>query len=175
MVMNFYLERTRSALDRAIAGITTEELSREQAGKWCVAEILEHLSLTYDGTARVMQRCLDSGRTLASRTSARDLFARTLVVSLGYMPHGRKSPEMVKPRGASPQTVIAVLQQNLTRMDEAILGCVRRYGAKVRLANHPVLGPLNATEWSKFHWVHTRHHLKQIARIRAQRAIQSSS
>ena len=82
MVMNFYLERTRSALDRAIAGITTEELSREQAGKWCVAEILEHLSLTYDGTARVMQRCLDSGGTLASRTSARDLFARMHVTVL---------------------------------------------------------------------------------------------
>ncbi|MGZ4836286.1 MAG: DUF1569 domain-containing protein [Terriglobales bacterium] len=28
--------------------------------------------------------------------------------------------------------------------------------------DHPFLGPLTADEWRKFHWVHGRHHTRQI-------------
>jgi hypothetical protein len=174
--MNFYLDRTRRAIERVIDGITNEELVRHPVGKWCIAEILEHLSLTYAGTANAMQRFLQADQRPASRrASVRELVARTLVVNLGYMPQGRKSPEMVQPKGAPPDSVIATLWENFARMDQAIVQCVRRHGAKVKLANHPVLGALNATEWSKFHWVHARHHLKQIERLRAQPPAQSSS
>jgi hypothetical protein len=31
-----------------------------------------------------------------------------------------------------------------------------------------VLGPLSMQQWRKFHLIHGRHHLKQIARIRAE-------
>ncbi len=174
--MNFYLERAHSALDHTLTGLAGAELTRRsQPGKWCVAEILEHLALTYSGTAKAMQRCLESGRPIARKDSMREFMARTLVVNLGYMPSGRSSPEMVRPRGTPPDTAVPMLQAEFARMEDMILQCVRRFGAKVKLANHPILGPLNATEWSKFHWVHTRHHMKQIARIRGQRELQSSS
>jgi len=44
--------------------------------------------------------------------------------------------------------------------------CERRFGKRSKLANHFILGPLTAQEWRRFHWVHTRHHMKQIARLK---------
>jgi hypothetical protein len=34
------------------------------------------------------------------------------------------------------------------------------------LLDHPILGPLNATQWRKLHLVHGRHHLKQLLHLR---------
>jgi hypothetical protein len=55
----------------------------------------------------------------------------------------------------------------ITAMDEAIAHCEQRHGKRTRLLDHPVLGPLTARQWRKFHWVHGKHHVKQIQRLRA--------
>jgi hypothetical protein len=47
-------------------------------------------------------------------------------------------------------------------MDEIIRRAEQRYGRRTRLVDHPVLGPLTARQWRKFHWVHGRHHVAQI-------------
>jgi hypothetical protein len=28
--------------------------------------------------------------------------------------------------------------------------------------DHPFIGPLTADQWRKFHWVHGRHHIRQM-------------
>jgi DinB family protein len=164
--MNFYLDRARGELDEALRGIELQELQRKLDGKWCPAEILEHLSLTFEGTARSMERCLQAQGPRPGSGSWRERVAKFVVVNLSHMPAGQESPAMVRPRGAPAEAVVTAIYANLDRMGEAIRDCVQRFGAKVQLARHPVLGPLNATEWSKFHFVHTRHHMKQVARIR---------
>jgi hypothetical protein len=40
-----------------------------------------------------------------------------------------------------------------------------------KILDHPILGPLNATDWRRVHRTHARHHLKQIQ----QRIRQTSS
>ena len=47
-------------------------------------------------------------------------------------------------------------------MDEAIAQCEQRYGSRAMVLDHPVLGPLTARQWRKFHLAHGRHHVKQI-------------
>ena len=69
--MDFYLERIRERLSAVTKGMTTEDLSRHPEGKWSSAEVLEHLSLTYEGTARGFQKCLDAGAPIARRPSLR--------------------------------------------------------------------------------------------------------
>jgi hypothetical protein len=34
------------------------------------------------------------------------------------------------------------------------------------LLDHPILGPLTAAQWMKFHRVHGMHHVKQMQRLR---------
>ena len=51
-------------------------------------------------------------------------------------------------------------------MDKVLPECERRFGARCKLASHFVLGPLTAEQWRKFHWIHTRNHMKQVARLK---------
>jgi Protein of unknown function (DUF1569) len=49
-------------------------------------------------------------------------------------------------------------------MDTAIAKAEKKYGSQTPLVDHPILGPLRAAQWRKFHWVHGKHHLKQLQR-----------
>ena len=51
----------------------------------------------------------------------------------------------------------------LVAMDATLADAEKRFGANTRLLNHPVLGPLTAQAWRRFHRIHGSHHLKQVA------------
>jgi hypothetical protein len=163
--MDTKLQRLRTAIAQAIHGMTSEDLSRHPEGKWCAAEILDHLNLTYIGTARNLERCLKSGQTIASSDRSSQRWRRLFITSLGLFPRGRKSPDRVRPRGTPPEQVTAEIMQNLARMEEIFCECEARFGSRP-VADHPVLGPLTVKEWRKFHFVHGKHHAKQILRLR---------
>ena len=164
--MHSYLQRVQQAIDEAVRGLSLEQLAWHREGKWSAAAILEHLSLTYSGTAKGLQRGLDA-------PSTRQRVASFVVTGLRFMPPGRKAPAMVVPKGASPETVVADVRRNLIAADDAISRCEARFGTGVKIANHPILGPLTARQWRTFHLVHARHHMKQIARIRQQIAAET--
>ena len=170
--MHSYLQRVQQAIDDAVGGMSNQQLSWHREGKWSAAAILEHLSLSYSGTAKGLQRGLDAGRPSITAPSVRQRMACFVVTGLRYMPPGRKAPAMVVPKGAPPETVLADVRRNLAAADDAISRCEARFGTGVKIANHPILGPLTARQWRTFHLVHARHHMQQIVRIRAQIAAQ---
>jgi len=55
-------------------------------------------------------------------------------------------------------------------MDGIIAECEARFGRHVKLLDHPILGPLTATQWRTLHLVHGRHHLKQLLGLRERAA-----
>jgi hypothetical protein len=60
--MDFYLQRLQNAISSATAGLSVETLARRPGtDKWSIAEILEHLYLTYTGTIKGFEMC-DYGR-----------------------------------------------------------------------------------------------------------------
>ena len=160
--MDFSLERLRQELEDAIAGASPSALAQAPAGKWNAAQILEHLFLTYKNTNRGMAKCLERGAPLATRATLKQRVATLLVVNLGYLPGGRKAPERATPRGMSPEDVQQAIAPELQKMGSGLDDCERRFGARTKIMDHPFLGPLTADEWRKFHWVHGRHHARQI-------------
>ena len=164
--MNSYLERLRESVEEAIRGATAEELMRHPEGKWSAAETLEHLFLTYSGTVKGFQRCLEAEAPLATSSHWRQRLFRAVVVGAGYMPSGREAPKIAHPRGTPVDRVLAEIGPQIAAMDEVIANCEKRYGSKTKLLDHPILGPLTAHQWRKFHWVHGRHHLKQLCNLR---------
>ena len=164
--MDSYLERLRQAIDSATRGISSEELSRHPAGAWSAAEVLEHLYLTYTGTVKGLERCLQKGKPLASPITLKQRAKITVAVELGYLPKGRKAPERTTPKGMSPDKVVAEIGSQIAAMGQLLAQCEARHGARTRVLNHPILGPLTARQWRKFHWVHGRHHVKQIVKLR---------
>jgi len=160
--MDSYLERLRRELEDATGGATAGALAQAPAGKWSAAQILEHLFLTYQNTNRGLAKCLAQGAPLATRATLKHRVATLLVVNLGYLPGGRKSPERVTPRGMPPEEVQQAIAPELEKMDSGLDDCERRFGARTKIMDHLILGPLTAREWRSFHWVHGRHHARQI-------------
>jgi Protein of unknown function (DUF1569) len=163
--MHPQLQELQDAITSATRAMSTEEWTFRREGKWSAAEVLEHLYLSYAGTTRGCERCLREDKTLARTPTLQDWMKTTLVTGLGHFPKGRKSPERVLPKGMPPQDVVSAFTHALAAMDAAITQCETRFG-KRKLMDHPILGPLTAQQWRKFHSVHGHHHLKQIQRLR---------
>ena len=164
--MDAYLKRLRAAIASATDGMTSEDLIRHPQGKWSTAEILEHLYLTYTGTVKGFERCLEAGKPLARAPELRDRMRTFVVTGLGHLPQGRKAPERTQPRGMLADEVAREIGPRISAMEHLIAQCETRYGKRTRLLDHPILGPLTARQWRKFHWVHGRHHMKQIHKLR---------
>ena len=165
--MDSDLRRVRDAIASAIQGMSVEELSRHPEGKWSIAEILEHLHLTYTGTIKGFERLLREGKPLARRASMQERVRAAVVTGFGYMPEGRKAPERTVPRGMPARVVADSIAARIEAMSALIAQAEARFG-RVRILTHPVLGPLTARQWRRFHRVHGMHHVKQIHRLRAQ-------
>jgi hypothetical protein len=163
--MNIVLETLQRELSSAIAGLSAEEMDRHPPGKWCVAEVLEHLYLTYNGTAKGLERVLDAGKSLATRASFKQRIGRLVVTGFSYMPEGRKAPPTATPGRLPREKVLAEIAGKIAEMDAVMSRCESKVGTGMVL-DHPILGPLTAAQWRKFHLVHGRHHLKQIRRLR---------
>lgn len=164
--MDSCLQRLRESVAAAVDGASTEELTRRPEGKWCAGEVLEHLLLTYTGTVKGFQRCLEAQTPLATSSTWRQRLLSALVLGTGYMPNGREAPKNARPRGATLENVLAEIGPQIAVMDEIIGRCEQRYGKNTKVLDHPILGPLTAQQWRKFHWIHGQHHLKQIRRLR---------
>jgi hypothetical protein len=163
-----YLQRLRDAITSATVGMNAEELTRHPDGKWSTAQVLEHLYLSYSGTVKGFQRCLEAGKPLARAPMLKDRMRAFVVTELGHLPKGRQAPERTRPRGMLVDEVTRGITPQIAAMDEIIAQCEARFGKRTLLLDHPVLGPLTARQWRKFHWIHGRHHLKQIKELRRQ-------
>lgn len=165
--MDFYLRRLQDAIRSVTGDMSPEMLGRRpHPEKWSAAEVLEHLYLTYTGTIKGFENCLAAGKPLARAQTWKDRMRTGLVVGLGYMPEGRKSPKNATPRGLACDRVLAEFAEKIVAMDAVISKAEEKFGSKPPLLDHPILGPLRAQQWRKFHWVHGRHHLKQLERLR---------
>jgi Protein of unknown function (DUF1569) len=164
--MDSRLETLRENLESAVQGMSSEELSWHVPGKWSASEVLEHLYLTYTGTIKGFERVITKGKPLATRASVTHRVLTFVVVWLGHLPAGRQTPEVARPRGLPTEQVRNEIGAKLVAMDAVIAQCEARFGRHVKLLDHPILGPLSATQWRTLHVVHGRHHQKQLLRLR---------
>ena len=167
--MDCALEKLQQAVEDVMEELSNEDLSWHPPGKWCAAEVLEHLYLTYTGTVMGMERVLAGGKPIVHPATLRQRCRTLVVVGLGYMPEGRKAPLMSVPRGVPAEKVRAEISARMVAMDGIIARCEASFGGRMKLLDHPILGPLSAPQWRKMHLVHGLHHLKQLRRLRQTR------
>ena len=164
--MDSRLQTLKQELDAAVQGMLDEQFLWHPANKWCAAEVLEHLYLTYTGTIKGLEKVLSSGKPLTTSASIKQRVQTVVVLTFGYLPEGRQAPSVTKPRGLPSQTVRNEIGPKIMAMDTMITQCESRVGKNVALLDHLILGPLNATQWRKFHLLHGRHHVNQLLRLR---------
>jgi hypothetical protein len=167
--MDSDLETLLKALQTAIEGMSEAESRWHPAGKWSAADVLEHLYLTYAGTIRGFERLLGTGKPLATHASIKHRVQALFVFGFNYLPPGRKAPPHTMPKGLAAGSFKTEIQGKIAALDRVIEECEQRFGSR-KLLDHPMLGPLTAKQWRRFHLIHGIHHAKQITRLRRQTA-----
>jgi hypothetical protein len=161
------LQKLRQEIASAADEFSPEQLSIGPPGKWCAGEVLEHLYLTYTGTMKGFERVRAGGKPLvANPVTWAQRWRILVVVGLGYLPFGREAPAVARPRGLPAEKVRSEIAAKIGEMDEVIAHCEEKFGRRSRLLDHPILGPLTASQWRRFHLVHGRHHIKQLRALR---------
>ena len=172
--MDTWLARARQEIDEATAGMTAEDWRRAPEGKWTAAHILEHLSLTFGGTAKMLEKRLAAGPSEAVRSrTLKELVLQMALFLRQEIPEGRTAPEGVRPQGIEGEEALRRIREYLGTMETRINDAEKRWGSSATIAVHPILGPLTAERWRKFHFIHTRHHMRQVRERRQQSALRS--
>lgn len=131
-------------------------------GKWCAAQIVEHLALALEWSSlgfaerRAREPMARRPRTLAERVGY------WAVLGLGWMPPGLEAPKGSRPAERVERAATeARFRQGVARFEELarVLLPTRRLDLFVK---HPRMGDLTLEEWMAFHVIHARHHAKQI-------------
>ncbi len=166
------LEELRNELATALGGLDTRHTQLRPAGigKWSIQQIAGHLLLTYGATGAALAARLTKGAVTKAKPTVAQRVSQFAVCRIGYFPRGRQAPEPVTaPAGAKAlpgETLAEQAAHALAEMDQRLSDCERLFGAGRRAISHMVLGPLSVRQWRRFHLVHGRHHIRQIAAIR---------
>ena len=160
--MNDYLNRCIEIIEKSTDGLADDVVRKRADGRWSVLEIVEHLQLAYSGTAKGLDRRLAAGAPSAKLSSLRNKVRKFVVVRIGYFPPGRQAPKFIMPKGdIDLPTAIERARRDLEWLDRSAIRARERFGS-VEILDHPLLGAFTLDEWLRFHWIHTRHHEKQI-------------
>ncbi len=169
------LARLCACLDRAVEVVNWPEArlhaKDERISAWSPAQHVDHLS-------RILERVLQTVEVLVENEDPRILntghpvFAARVVLLAGWIPRGRGvAPDEFLPE---PRPVRHRLRESLAGVRAQAQGLAGRTDA-VRAAPgripHPLVGALSAPEWTRFAYVHTKHHLAILDEIDRRRAL----
>jgi hypothetical protein len=145
-----------------LAGRADADWYLSPPGKWCPAQIVQHLALGIEYSARTFEARRQHAPMRRRPRSARERIGYWLVLGVGWVPGGRRAPAPTRP-AERPERV--AVERQFREAVERFLALERELlparGADL-FAKHPVLGDLTLSEWGQFHLLHCAHHAKQI-------------
>jgi len=168
--LNEQLGADRITLLSAIAGLGENHYRfREQEGKWCIAEILEHLALAQETTERLFKAILlrhleVKGKPCESDTSVLNLLNRRAIA----IPDVKmQAPDRVRPSGQIPVAEsLSRLEASRARVME-LMPALARYDLYDVIVPHPSLGDFNGYQWLLMLGMHEARHALQIHDLRS--------
>ena len=111
---------------------------------------------------------MEAGRPQSAKRTLTHRIGAIYVLGIGTFPSGIESPTSIVPGAGLGNDPLRRFNDALVAMDASLTDAERRFGRRTRILVHPILGPLTAQQWRRFHQVHGRHHLRQIvARLSA--------
>jgi hypothetical protein len=143
-----------------VRGLSDDDWHAAPAGRWSIAQILQHLAVGLDVVTRKLEERKD--RTdLGRRASPPQHLLRHLVLGVGRIPRGRKASTALPDERPDPQLATAQFRMAIERLAQLAASVPAEQQTAV-FVRHPVFGDLNLPEWVRFFYVHNRHHAHQI-------------
>ncbi len=142
-------------------GVTGDVWHRAPKSKWSLAQIVAHLALSVDLSSSVFERRAEKQDMIRRSTPGQSVL-RHLYLGLGRYPAGRKAPESTQPsEHPDSDLMVAQFRMGVERFTTLLDTWPDKRQLEV-FVQHPLLGDLNLPEWVRFHYVHCRHHARQI-------------
>jgi len=158
-----HLEKVRSEAEKLTRHFEPEDWHSAYEGKWSASQTMEHLLLTFTATTKGMVKMMQLGEPYCREKTWKDAARKFYVLRLGLVPSGLKASKNIAPTEGLPANNLRSFNDALVAMNAILNDVERRFGKPARVLDHPMLGPLTAEEWRRFHRVHAEHHFRQIA------------
>jgi hypothetical protein len=172
------LKLLQTELESSLAGLNDRQTQLRpmlDSRRWNIQQIVCHLLLTYSSTMAAFETQIAKGTRTGAHASFGQRVAQFTVLRLGWLPSGRKAPAITTPDseafGVSGGSLSDAVAERLAMLDARISDAERLFGTRRRAIRHMILGPLSLPQWCRFHLVHGRHHIRQIAAIRHEHSI----
>jgi hypothetical protein len=170
-----HLQQVRSKAERLTREFLPQDWHGAPEGKWCASQIFEHLMLAFTATTKGLLKVMQAGEPFCRDITWRDRAAKFYVVQLGIFPKGVQAPKHTLPNDDPQVDLLRRFNDALVAMDATLTDAERRFGKSIRVLDHPIVGPLTAQEWRRFHRVHAYHHFRQIAARRGSASLTKAS
>ncbi len=167
--MHAELEEIQTELERATIGFSAQDWSWAPHNKWNSLLIVEHLLLSYMSTTLGLLKIIHSQKTNVSDITPRSYIAAFILTRLNYFPSGRSAAPQAQPKGRLAAGSLKQFHQALGTMNERLSSAESLFGAKMKILDHPDIGPLSVAEWRRFHRTHGFHHIRQIGDLARER------
>ena len=131
---------------------------------WSSAEVYAHIITANKLSLKGM---LKAQLGEATEDSSPLSWSARLIIFTGRIPKGRKVPELFIKRTPKFNSITEA-KNALDELEYELnnLWDNRNLWSKTQKIKHPALGLLNNNQWMKFMFIHSKHHLKQLKRIK---------
>jgi hypothetical protein len=150
----------------------TQVHPRRRPQAWSIQHIVQHLLLTYESTSQLLASRIAKGSAPSRPLTLREKMIQKFVLGWELLPKGISAPEAVWPQKLvmtpmNGEQLTSETDRRLREMEQFLCLAASKPGSGP-CATHGILGPMSVDQWRKFHLVHGRHHLKQIAFLRGE-------
>jgi DinB superfamily len=171
------IDRARARLEKSVSELGEGgESFRAEPGRWTIAEIVEHLSITEGSALRLCRKLLEKAE---AEGHAREEGTPFPPVSLAeFAEQARQkftAPDSIAPTGARPlPESLAALRETRAALHALRPRIERVEGTAVRFP-HAAFGPLNLYQWLLFIGGHELRHLAQIEALKQAMSAQAGA
>jgi len=132
------------------------------SGKWCAAQIVEHLALGLEWSARKFEERRSRDPMVRRPRSLFERGAHFLIMNLGWFPSGFEAPSASVPAARVEGGIAESHFRHGVARHQELARLLLPARARDLLVRHPRFGDLTLPEWLEFHVRHARHHARQI-------------
>ena len=160
------VRRQLAALEPMVLGpvhhLAADDWHRAVPGKWSIAQIVQHLGIGIDYSVATLAQRAERTDMMRRATPGQTLL-RHVYLGLGRVRRGYHAPMGALPDDRPDvEAALAQFRMGVARLESMTQEWPPERQVSI-FAKNPALGDLNLPEWVRFHYVHGRHHARQIA------------
>ena len=164
MKVSRHLARLEPLVLKPLHGVPEEEWHRAPRGKWTICQVVEHLAVSVDLVAQLLEERAEL-RGRRRRSKPHETVLRHLVLGGGRLPRGLKTVLSAAPSEHPDQELVTAQFRMGVEMTKLLNEQWSQERKQSVFLPHPYLGELNLPEWVRFHYIHCRHHVRQISQL----------